>query len=186
MKRPLYVRASLLIFIRILLGISLWHVMLTNQIQAQYGPLTGIKLLPENIHFLGNRAMALDDLRAIFRSAGTVTAQISAAQMDIYDTNRMNHALEMIQMFYRNRGFVKVMIELPEFNFPSVSPVESLSSAGGKSASAGAKMELVIKISEKNLYHLGQIKVEGLKALPQDQVIAMLNLQQELPINSSN
>jgi outer membrane protein assembly factor BamA len=122
--------------------------------------------------------MASDDLRAIFRSAGTVTAQVSAAQMDTYDTNRMNHAIEMIQMFYRNRGFVKVMIELPEFSFPSAS-------AGGKSASGKAKMELVIKINEKNLYHLGQIKVEGLKTLNQDQAIAMLNLQQDMPINYS-
>ncbi len=178
MKRPLFVRAPVSLFARILLGILLWPVMLTTLTQAQYGPLTGIKLLPENIHFVGNRAMASDDLRAIFRSAGTVTAQISAAQVDIYDTNRINHALEMIQMFYRNRGFVKVMIEVPEFNFLS-------GSAAGKPASPGGKMELVIKISEKNLYHLGQIKVEGLKALPQDQVIAMLNLQQDIPINFS-
>ena len=119
MKRPLFVGASVSISVRILLGISLWFVMLTTQTQAQYGPLTGIKLLPENIHFVGNRAMTSDDLRAIFRSAGTVTAKISAAQMDIYDTNRINLAIEMIQMFYRNRGFVKLTIELPEFSFLS-------------------------------------------------------------------
>jgi outer membrane protein assembly factor BamA len=178
MKRPLFVGASVSISVRILLGISLWFLMLTTQTQAQYGPLAGIKLLPENIHFVGNRAMTADDLRAIFRSAGTVTAKISAAQMDIYDTNRINLAIEMIQMFYRNRGFVKMTIELPEFSFLS-------GAFGGKSDSAAGKMELVIKISEKNLYHLGQIKVEGLNALQQNQVIAMLNLQQDMPINFS-
>lgn len=171
MKRPLFVRTSVSLFVRVLSAISLWFVMLTTQTPAQYGPLTGIKILPENIRFVGNRAMASDDLRAVFRSAGTVTAQISAANLDIYDTNRMNHAIEMIQAFYRNRGFVKVTIEMPEFSFLS--------------ASAGGKMDLLIKISEKNLYHLGQIKVEGLKALNQDQAIAMLNLQRDLPINFS-
>jgi outer membrane protein assembly factor BamA len=171
MKRPLFVRASTSLFVTLVSGFLFWFVMLTTQTQAQYGPLTGIKILPENIRFVGNRAMASDDLRAVFRSAGTATAQIPAAQMDIYDTNRMNHAIEMIQAFYRNRGFVKVVIEMPEFSFLS--------------ASAGAKMELLIKINEKNIYRLGQIKVEGLKALNQDQAIAMLNLQRGLPINFS-
>jgi outer membrane protein assembly factor BamA len=171
MRRPLFVPTSVSLFVRILSGISLCLVLRATPTLAQYGPLAGIKILPENIHFVGNRAMASDDLRAIFRSAGTVTAHVSDAQLDIYDTNRMNHALEMIQTFYRNRGFIKVTIEMPEFSFLS--------------ASAGAKMELLIKISEKNLYHLGQIKVEGLKALNQDQAIAMLNLQRDLPINFS-
>ncbi len=153
------------------LVISFLFVAQTIETRPQYGPLAGIKLLPENIHFVGNRAMASDDLRAIFQNAGTVTAQIPASQMDIYDTNRMNHAIEMIQAFYRNRGFIKVLIELPEFNFLS--------------ASAGGKMDLVIKISEKNLYRLGQITVDGLKAINQAQAIAMLNLQPDLPINFS-
>jgi outer membrane protein assembly factor BamA len=171
MKRPLFVRASVSIAVRILLGISLGSALLTTQTQAQYGPLTGIKILPENIRFVGNRVMASDDLRAIFRSAGTVTAQIPPAQLDIYDTNRMNHAIEMIQAFYRNRGFVKVLIEMPEFSF--LAP------------NTGGKMELLIKITEKNLYHLGHIQVEGLKALNQDQAVAVLNLQHDLPINYS-
>ena len=156
---------------KIFLGILFFLVILAPEVKAQYGALTGIKILPDHIHFLGNRAIASDDLRAIFRSAGTVTAQISPELVDTYDTNRMNHAIEMILALYRNRGFIKASIELPEFSFLSTVP--------------GGKMELVIKVKERNLYHLGQIKVEGVTALDQSQIIAMLNLQQNLPINFS-
>ncbi|MFN8008298.1 MAG: POTRA domain-containing protein [Terriglobia bacterium] len=137
----------------------------------QYGPLAGIKIPPESIRFVGNRAISSEDLRAIFRSAGTVTAGITPDRMDIYDTNRISHVLEMIQMFYRNRGYIKARVELPEVSFMT--------------PAAGGKMELVIKITENIEYRLGRITVEGLKAIDQSQAIAMLNLQPEAAINFS-
>jgi outer membrane protein assembly factor BamA len=100
-------------------------------------------------------------LKTIFRSAGTVTAQLSPEFMDTYNNDRIVHASNMILAFYRNRGFVKAVIQPPEFD---LGPTGS------------ATMKLVLKITENNLYQLGTVKVTGATVLRDTVVASMLSL----------
>ena len=69
--------------------------------------MAGLKIPKENISFIGNKSFASDELKTIFRSAGTVTAQLPPQFMDTYNNDRIVHASSMLLAFYRNRGFVK-------------------------------------------------------------------------------
>lgn len=139
--------------------------------QQQRGMLAGIQVLPENLIFVGNKSLSSEELRGIFRNAGTVTAKLAPENMDTYDTNRISHAIEMLLAFYRNQGFIKARIELPEIDF------------GPKSA--GTKIRLVLKITENNAYQLGQVKVNGARALDESLILSMLNLRPKGAINFS-
>jgi outer membrane protein assembly factor BamA len=131
--------------------------------QAQQGTLAGLLVKPENIIFVGNKSISSEELRAIFRNAGTVTAQLSPKDMDIYTTSRMNHSLNMILAFYRNRGFVKAEITPPDIDFAT-------------SGSEG-NLQFIFKVSENHAYSLGLIKINGAEALGQPLLVSLLNLQ---------
>jgi outer membrane protein assembly factor BamA len=138
---------------------------------AQQGTLGGLLVKPENIIFVGNKSISSEELRAIFRNAGTVTAQVSPKNMDIYTTGRMNHSLNMILAFYRNRGFVKAEITPPDVDFAT-------------SGSEG-NLQFIFKISENHAYSLGLIRINGAEALGQPLLVSLLNLQTKRPINLS-
>jgi outer membrane protein insertion porin family len=129
---------------------------------AQQGAVAGLKIPKENISFIGNKSFAAEDLKAIFRSAGTVTAQLPPQFMDTYNNDRIVHASNMVLAFYRNRGFLKAVVSPPDFD---------LGSPGS------AAMTLVLKITEHNPYQLGVVKVTGATVLRETVVASMLNLQ---------
>ena len=138
---------------------------------AQQGTLGGLLVKPENIIFVGNKSISSEELKAIFRNAGTVTAQVSPKNMDIYNTSRMNHSLNMILAFYRNRGFVKAEITPPDIDFAA-------------SGSEG-NLQFIFKISENHAYSLGLIRINGAEALSQPLLVSLLNLQTKRPVNLS-
>jgi outer membrane protein assembly factor BamA len=131
-------------------------------VRAQQGPLAGVKIPKENISFVGNKSFASDDLKAIFRSAGTVTAQLPPQFMDTYNNDRIVHASNMLLAFYRNRGFVKAVVSPPELDL---------------GPSGGSTMALVLKITENNAYQLGSVRVTGATVLRDSVVASMLSLQ---------
>ncbi|MGH9426692.1 MAG: POTRA domain-containing protein [Terriglobia bacterium] len=140
----------------------LWMFLLPPSTHAQQGALAGLKIPAENISFIGNKSFTSEDLKTIFRSAGTVTAQLTPQFMDTYDNNRIVHASNMLLAFYRNRGFVKAVIQPPEFDL---------------GPSGSATMRLVLKITENNAYQLGSAKVTGATVLRDTVVASMLSLQ---------
>jgi outer membrane protein assembly factor BamA len=146
-------------------------LLLPTEIVPQQGTLAGLKVLPENVVFVGNKSFPAEDLRAIFRSAGTVTAQVPPQFADTYNNDRIAHAINMLLVFYRNRGFVKASINPPEVDF-------------GPGTSTG-KISLVLRISENTAYQLGQIRIVGAATLKEDVVVSMLNLQPRNPVNVS-
>jgi outer membrane protein assembly factor BamA len=146
-------------------------LLLPTDVAAQQGAIAGLKVLPENLVFVGNKSFPSEDLRAIFRSAGTMTAQVPPQFIDTYNNDRIAHAINMLLVFYRNRGFVKASINPPEVDF-------------GPGASTG-KMLLVLRISEDHAYQLGQIRIVGAATLREEVVISMLNLQPRSPVNVS-
>jgi len=157
---------------RILLRIILFLYWTTGWLaMAQQGTLAGLLVKPENIIFAGNKAISSEELRAIFRNAGTVTAQLSPENMDIYSPNRINHSLNMILAFYRNRGFVKAEITPPDIDFAT-------------SASEG-NLQFIFKVSENHAYSLGLIRIKGAEALDEPLLVSLLNLQTKRPINLS-
>src|SRR5262245_52479023 len=113
---------------------------------AQQGTLGGLLVKPENIIFVGNRAISGEDLKAIFRNAGTVTARLSPEAMDIYTPDRINHSLNMVLAFYRDRGFVKAEITPPDVDLATGSE---------------ANLQLVFKVKENQTYSLGLIRTRG-------------------------
>src|SRR5262249_3758034 len=115
----------------------IWLLLLTASGQAQQGSLAGVKIPSECINFLGNRSFSSEDLRAIFRSAGTVTAQLPPESMDTYNNDRLVHASNMLLAFYRNRGFVKAVIHPAELDLNSARP---------------GTMTLLLRITENNPY----------------------------------
>src|SRR5262249_6564613 len=104
------------------------------------------------------------------RNAGTVTAQLSPEAMDSYTPNRINHGLDMILSFYRNRGFVKAQITPPDIDLASGSE---------------ANLQLIFKVTENHAYNLGLIKIHGAEALGEPLLVSLLNLQAKKPINLS-
>lgn len=146
----------------------LWICMFPSSTLAQQGPLAGLKIPKENITFLGNKSFASEDLKAIFCSAGTVTARLSPQFMDTYNNDRIVHASNMLLAFYRNRGFVKAAIQPPDFDL-------------GPTGSATIK--LVLKITENNPYQLGTVKVTGATVLRDTVVASMLSLQPKAMAN---
>ena len=147
------------------------HEPLEIMSQQQQGMLAGIQVPSENIVFVGNKSFSSEELRGIFRNAGTVTAKLASENMDTYDTNRISHAIEMLLTFYRNQGFIKASIDVPEIDFgPKV---------------GGTKIRLVLKITENNAYQLGQVKVNGARALGESLILPMLNVRLRSPINFS-
>lgn len=140
------------------------------QLRAQQGALAGVKVLPENLIFVGNKAFSAEDLRAIFRSAGTMTAQLPPQFIDTYNNDRIVHATNMLLAFYRNRGFVRVVMAPPEMDFV---PGES------------GKMTLILRITENRSYRLGKITLTGATVLREAVVVSMLNLQTGSPVNLS-
>src|SRR6188508_2673733 len=124
--------------------VLLWPFLVPSPTHAQQGALAGLKIPKENISFIGNKSFASEDLKAIFRSAGTVTAQLPPQFMDTYNNDRIVHASSILLAFYRNRGFVKAVVSPPEFDL---------------GPSGSATMALVLKITEGNAYQLGVVKV---------------------------
>jgi len=137
-------------------------------IQAQQGTLAGLKIPMENITFVGNKSFASDDLKAIFRSAGTVTARLPPQFMDTYNNDRIVHASNMLLVFYRNRGFLKAVVHPVEFDL---------------GPSGTGTMTLVLKITENNAYQLGTVKVTGATVLRDTVVASMLSLQPKAMAN---
>ena len=146
----------------------LWSFLVAPSTQAQQGALAGLKIPMENISFIGNKSFAAEDLKAIFRSAGTVTAQLTPQFMDTYNNDRIVHASSMLLAFYRNRGFVKAVVSPPEFDL---------------GPSGSATMKLVLKITENNAYQLGVVKVTGATVLRETVVASMLSLQPKAMAN---
>ena len=134
----------------------------------QQGALAGLKIPKENITFIGNKSFASEDLKAIFRSAGTVTAQLPDQFMDTYNNDRIVHASSMLLAFYRNRGFVKAVVSPPDFDL---------------GPSGSATITLVLKITENNAYQLGSVKVTGATVLRDTVVASMLSLQPKAMAN---
>jgi len=136
--------------------------------RAQQGALAGLKIPMENISFIGNKSFASDDLKAIFRSAGTVTAQLTPQFMDTYNNDRIVHASKMLLAFYRNRGFLKAVVHPVDFDL---------------GPSGTGTMSLVLKITENNAYQLGSVKVTGATVLRDTVVASMLSLQPKAMAN---
>jgi outer membrane protein assembly factor BamA len=136
---------------------------------GQQGQVSGILFKPENIIFIGNTSLSTEDLRDIFRNAGVVTAQLSPESMDVYNTDRIKHGLNMVLAFYRNRGFVRANISEPETDFV---PSES-----------GSKIRLLLKVNEGGTYSPGQIKITGTKLFNESVLISMLNVQPGQPLS---
>jgi outer membrane protein assembly factor BamA len=145
--------------------------LLLSKAAAQQGSMAGVRVLPENLVFAGNKAFSTDELRSIFRSAGTVTADVPPQFLDTYNNDRILHALNTLLRFYQNRGFVKAVISEPEVDF-------------GPAGSDG-KMTVVVKITENNAYQLGQIRIASVTALREAVVVSMLNLQPKSVVNLS-
>ena len=145
-----------------------WLMLLTASGQTQQGSLAGVKIPPECINFVGNRSFSSEDLRAIFRSAGTVTAQLPPQSMDTYNNDRLVHASNMLLAFYRNRGFVKAVIHPAELDLNSSRP---------------GTMTLLLKITENNPYQLGTVKITGATVLRDTVVASMLSLQPKAMAN---
>jgi outer membrane protein assembly factor BamA len=139
----------------------LWGFLVAPSTQAQQGALAGLKIPKENINFIGNKSFAAEDLKAIFRSAGTVTAQLPPQFMDTYNNDRIAHASSMVLAFYRNRGFLKAVVS-PDFDL---------------GAPGSAAMTLVLKITEHNAYQLGVVKITGATVLRDTIVASILNVQ---------
>ena len=115
----------------------LWLFLVLPPTRAQQGALMGLKIPLQNITFIGNKSFASDDLKAIFRSAGTVTAQLSPQSMDTYNNDRIVHASKMLLAFYRNSGFLKAVVHPVEFDLgPSGSATMSRWSCGGSPTSS--------------------------------------------------
>jgi len=74
----------------------------------------------------------------------------------------------MLLAFYRNRGFVKAVINPPDFDL---------------GPSGSATMILVLKITEHNAYQLGTVKVTGATVLRESVVASMLSLQPKAMAN---
>jgi outer membrane protein assembly factor BamA len=140
----------------------LWLFLVPPSMHAQQGALAGLKIPLENITFIGNKSFASDDLKAIFRGAGTVTAQLPTQFMDTYNNDRIVHASNMLRVFYRNRGFLKAVVHPVEFDL---------------GPSGTGTMTLVLKITENNAYQLGTVKVTGATVLRDTVVASMLSLQ---------
>jgi len=141
----------------------LWGFPVAPSTQAQQGGVVaGLKIPKENIIFIGNKSVAAEDLKAIFRSAGTVTAQLPPQFMDTYNNDRIVHASNMVLAFYRNRGFLKAEVSPPDFD---LGPPGS------------ASMTLVLKITEHNAYQLGVVKITGATVLRDTVVASILNVQ---------
>jgi outer membrane protein assembly factor BamA len=145
----------------------LWGFLVAPPTQAQQGALAGLKIPKENINFIGNKSFAAEDLKAIFRSAGTVTAQLPPQFMDTYNNDRIAHASSMVLAFYRNRGFLKAVVS-PDFDL---------------GAPGSAAMTLVLKITEHNAYQLGVVKITGAAVLRDTVVASILNLQPKTVAN---
>ncbi len=137
--------------------------------EAQQGQVSGIFIRPENIIFTGNNSISSQELRTIFRSAGTVTAQLSPQSLDVYNMDRVNHAMAAVLAFYRNRGFIRAAINGPETDFNAAEP--------------GSKVRLVFQIVEDQLYHPGLIRISGARVFSEDLLTNMLNVQPNRPLN---
>jgi len=146
----------------------LWPFLVPPPTRAQQGALMGLKIPLQNITFIGNKSFASDDLKAIFRSAGTVTAQLSPQSMDTYNNDRIVHASKMLLAFYRNSGFLKAVVHPVEFDL---------------GPSGSATMSLVLKITENNAYQLGTVTVNGATVLRDTVVASMLSLQPKAMAN---
>jgi outer membrane protein assembly factor BamA len=146
----------------------LWLALAPVSTQAQQGTLAGLKIPAENISFVGNKSFAAEELRAIFRSAGTVTAQLPPHFMDTYNNDRIVHASSVLLAFYRNRGFVKAVVHPPDFDL---------------GPSGGGTMTLVMKITENNAYQIGTVKVAGAAVLRDTVVASMFSLQPKAMAN---
>ena len=154
--------------ILVLLVILLWQVRGPG-LQAEQGPVAGIQIKPENILFSGNKTISSEQLRAIFRNAGTVTARLSPQQMDTYSADRITHAVNMLLAFYRDRGFIRATVDPPQMDFDP---------QGG-----GSRLRMLFKINEDHIYHPGQVRIRGAHTLTEPLLNAMLNIQSGNPLS---
>jgi outer membrane protein assembly factor BamA len=133
------------------------------------GLLTGFKIKPENLIFVGNRVFSTADLRSIFQNAGNLMGTLSAEKIDVYDNRRLNLGVNALLAFYRNRGFIKTEVKPPEINY-------------GNSSSTG-QIQLIFQITEDIAYFWGEVTISGAQIFPQPVLLGMLNPTPKAPLN---
>jgi hypothetical protein len=85
--------------VRSVVGVFTILVWIPIRCYCQQGTFAGVKVAPENLHFVGNKSFSSADLRAIFRSAGIVTAKVPPQFIDTYNNDRITHATNVLLTF---------------------------------------------------------------------------------------
>jgi outer membrane protein assembly factor BamA len=133
------------------------------------GQLSGFRIKPENILFVGNLSLSVADLRSIFQNAGNLMGTLKPSESNLYDSRRLNMGVNALLAFYRNRGYIKATISPPEFEYGS--------------SSANDQVQVIFHIVEEHAYLLGEIKINEAQALVPAMILGLLNLTPKALVN---
>ncbi len=137
-----------------------------NQVNVEFVITEGEQISIESIQFIGNTTFDADDLKDIMRTKEKDWLSWITGSGEL-DMEKLNQDVISISSFYQDNGFINVKVSDPAVVFKE------------------DEIEITIKISEGDRYHLGQVDIQGDLIKPKEALLEQLTITKESYFNRS-
>jgi outer membrane protein insertion porin family len=137
-----------------------------KQVNVEFVIAEGEQISIETIRFVGNQTFDDDDLKDIMRTKEKDWLSWITGSGEL-DLEKLNQDVIGIGVFYQDHGFINVKVADPAVVFKE------------------DEIEITIKISEGDRYHLGQVDIEGDLIKPKETLMEQLTITKESYFNRS-
>jgi len=137
-----------------------------NQVNVEFVITEGEQISIESIQFIGNSTFDDDDLKDIMRTKEKDWLSWITGSGEL-DMEKLNQDVIAITSYYQDNGFINVKVSDPAVVFKE------------------DEIEITIKISEGDRYHLGKVDIQGDLIKPKEDLLSQLKITEESYFNRS-
>ena len=137
-----------------------------SQVNVEFVITEGEQISIESIQFIGNTTFDADDLKDIMRTKEKDWLSWITGSGEL-DMEKLNQDVIAISAYYQDNGFINVKVSDPAVVFKE------------------EEIDITIKISEGDRYHLGQVDIQGDLIKPKEDLLAGLTITKESYFNRS-
>lgn len=137
-----------------------------NQVNVEFVITEGEQISIESIQFIGNTTFDADDLKDIMRTKEKDWLSWITGSGEL-DMEKLNQDVIAISAYYQDNGFINVKVSDPAVVFKE------------------DEIEITIKISEGDRYHLGKVDIQGDLIKPKEALLEELKITKESYFNRS-
>lgn len=157
-----------------------------NSVLVTFNIEEGPKVKIDKIDFVGNDLVSDRSLKKAMKLVKEAGALTGFTGKDAYHEGKLAYDLNEVRNLYAERGYVRVNISDPEVvetsknimrTLPFVKPQFPWGIPVPFWVKKVDRLKITVKIEENSQYHVGEVKVTGVKALPPQLVQLALGLQ---------